>query len=521
MAVAVRPTQGANVDTWGNDHDAWFDASFGRALSNYNAKGDGTSNDTAAAQAWLNDTAAGSAAVVPPGTYMVDNLVVPAGVTAIRAHPNAIFKRRASGPLLTVNSPSLMIDGLRFDGQGAAGGSGDVIVIGGGITDVSLARCRIDGAFAGTHCLSTGDLAHRVTVRNSQIYGNVYIINSDDGLVDGNSFFAPAVTTANFGASPGAVTTPGNHADGCRIVNNYFEIPTNAFAIGPGSRNGAIPPRGTVISNNVMVAKGTSPYGGMTIDTCGSAAITGNSFIVAAGSTPQTAAVEIVKSTHVTLTGNDLDVGGVCNQGVSVNNSSDCVISSNTVRNPNSPNTAALISVSAPNAGNHCYRNSITNNELVNPSGAAKMISVASNNATATVEKTFINGNTFYGNASARGIWVDAGAVSLGQVTETTIANNQFSALSVGVAMFNDTGTILTDNRFASDVTTRLQIGTGGGTGIRVEGNDWQMATVVPASQLHFRGERVTNLTPTVGQPYEWVCTVTGTPGTWVALPNL
>lgn len=40
-------------------------------------------------------------------------------------------------------------------------------------------------------------------------------------------------------------------------------------------------------------------------------------------------------------------------------------------------------------------------------------------------------------------------------------------------------------------------------------------------TNLWFVGDRVINSVPTVGQPIGWVCTVAGTPGTWVALANL
>ena len=46
-------------------------------------------------------------------------------------------------------------------------------------------------------------------------------------------------------------------------------------------------------------------------------------------------------------------------------------------------------------------------------------------------------------------------------------------------------------------------------------------ATAAPTVGQWARGDRVFNNTPTVGQPKSWVCTVTGTPGTWVSEGNL
>jgi hypothetical protein len=42
-----------------------------------------------------------------------------------------------------------------------------------------------------------------------------------------------------------------------------------------------------------------------------------------------------------------------------------------------------------------------------------------------------------------------------------------------------------------------------------------------PAAGTWVVGDRVINNTPTVGQPKSWVCTVAGTPGTWVSEGNL
>lgn len=46
-------------------------------------------------------------------------------------------------------------------------------------------------------------------------------------------------------------------------------------------------------------------------------------------------------------------------------------------------------------------------------------------------------------------------------------------------------------------------------------------ATAAPSYGVYVVGDHVINSVPTVGQPLGWVCTVAGSPGTWVALANL
>lgn len=45
--------------------------------------------------------------------------------------------------------------------------------------------------------------------------------------------------------------------------------------------------------------------------------------------------------------------------------------------------------------------------------------------------------------------------------------------------------------------------------------------TAVPTTLAYLLGDRILNINPVVGQPKAWVCTVAGTPGTWVSEGNL
>lgn len=46
-------------------------------------------------------------------------------------------------------------------------------------------------------------------------------------------------------------------------------------------------------------------------------------------------------------------------------------------------------------------------------------------------------------------------------------------------------------------------------------------ASAAPVNGTWKVGDRVFNSAPVVGQPKSWVCTVAGTPGTWVSEGNL
>ncbi len=54
-----------------------------------------------------------------------------------------------------------------------------------------------------------------------------------------------------------------------------------------------------------------------------------------------------------------------------------------------------------------------------------------------------------------------------------------------------------------------------------IQGHLITYGTAAPASGTWSKADRCYNSSPTVGQPKSWVCTVAGTPGTWVSEGNL
>jgi hypothetical protein len=359
-------------------------------------------------------------------------------------------------------------------------------------------------------------------IRNSRIYGDVQITNANNGMIDGNRFYPPSVTAAAFGVTVAALIPSTGTADNCRVVNNYFEIPTDRFAISPLSRNGAVRPRGTIIANNVMIAVGNS-YGGISIDTCNGGSITGNVFRIASG-VPKIAPLEIVATDRVTATGNFLDCGAVLDgPAISANTANDCTISGNVVLSGTLTGSENVISIIAP-AGTSSSRNVVTGNKVITTSSTDAYGIGLSCLGDGVIASTIISGNHINNSGSdARGIRLAAGS-SGGSITNTLIDGNIIENGTFGFYFNNDVGTALVNNRTVGTVTTRIGVSTGGATGgtnIQLSGNSWQTATAAPTTQYHFAGERVTNAAPAVGSPQGWVCTASGTPGTWVAMANL
>ena len=91
--------------------------------------------------------------------------------------------------------------------------------------------------------------------------------------------------------------------------------------------------------------------------------------------------------------------------------------------------------------------------------------------------------------------------------TNSTVTGNRISACTVG---------ILAGHRCTFDDTNDLT-----GCTTKWSGSYAYTQTAAPAAGTWTVGDRTVQRTPTVGQPKAWVCTVAGTPGTWVSEGNL
>ena len=105
----------------------------------------------------------------------------------------------------------------------------------------------------------------------------------------------------------------------------------------------------------------------------------------------------------------------------------------------------------------------------------------------------------------------------IGRTTTDAIANYYLEATGTG-------DMVLTDCTFTplaapiTDTTGAQVIKIAGGLGNRYR---QYYAAAQPAAGTWNVGDRVFNSVPVVGQPKSWICTVAGTPGTWVSEGNL
>lgn len=479
-------------------------------VKTYGAIGDGVTNDTAAITAAdIAATANGMVLSFPAGTYLAGNLTATASWVGAGRTLTTI-KRNANGDLINLLAYR-SLTGLTIDGNGGSFTGRCVSV--NGQSFVTVSDCNVMGAT--THAINVYTGSHSAIVRHCRIEGSVYASDSSNLLVDGCQFYAGTYcAVTQFGAWVASLNSlPTSHADGARIINNYFEISTMAFAVCPLMRNTSNRPTGTVIANNIFKAVANC-YGGISVDSCDITTVSGNTFF-SVGADSTIAHLEIVSSTQTACIGNSFDGGGICKSLVIINSSSNNTFTGNTLSNPAADPTMldsmlAILAIVANADSNIISGNTFTTT-------VASRVTYIKSTPGFAANRNIIEGNNLNGNTGARFFHVEGGG---DVITGSVVRGNTISSAAVGFYLGGDSGTLIAGNTDCGAVT-RIAIAGAGSTTPRADGNSWQSASAVPTTHYHFVGEICTNSVPVVGLPKSWVCTVAGTPGTWVSTGNL
>lgn len=89
-----------------------------KTVKDYGAKGDGTTNDTAAFTSALSDT---GVAIVPPGTYLVGTLPMSAGQKILGlSRYKSILKNHGDGPIISISGANCEVSAVTLNGNSQA-----------------------------------------------------------------------------------------------------------------------------------------------------------------------------------------------------------------------------------------------------------------------------------------------------------------------------------------------------------------------------------------------------------------
>lgn len=208
--------------------------------------------------------------------------------------------------------------------------------------------------------------------------------------------------------------------------------------------------------------------------------------VVIDGSSPHHATVGILVSESADVTAVNCDVTYNARQGVYFTSSSRCVLASSRI--------------------------SFNNTEgLGNQLGSAVYLDGACSG-------NFVIGNAIGDEAATEyyGVRINGSTVK-----HTTVSDNVFGNFTTNVAIQNDanpyaamtsgSGNVFAGSSLLAIAATPPMVSYDSGGSATVRAN------AAPTTGTWKRGDRFINSVPTVGQPKAWVCTVGGTPGTWVS----
>lgn len=475
----------------------------------FGAVGDGVANDTAAVQAAI---ASNSTVYLPAGTYLLNFLNVPSGTflfgdgatTIIKPlNPDVRCALGADSGSASAFIENITIRDIKFLGDVATVGFSEQkhLTSFNGVKNMLIENChfvgfRGDGLYIGSGNLGNEERHNiNVTVRscffdgvNKDNRNGISIIDGDGVLID-DCYFTRC-TRSNM---PGAIDIEPDvnayHIVRNITVNNckFFDIGGNVGAISfflPGVTY-TVPPE-------AFIAQGNH------IDTCTANGIFFGYSLVGG----------ISEATHdfgVLFTDNYV-LNSV--RPFQINNAKCATIVNNVFNNSEQP---ALVGFNTAN--DNAIDVKIENNRFVK-CGSVGSVGLSIFKAT----RITISDNEFNdcgsGTPTSYAIDFDSGTSS-----SITISNNNFLAPTskTAVAIQKEAG---------HTFTPQTNIFSNNRLGGLTNSFDWRLGDVryfaaAPAAGAWVVGQYVYNSAPASGQPQGWVCTVSGTPGTWVAMANL
>lgn len=489
------------------------------SVKDFGAVGDGITDDTAAIQAAIN---ASNSVYFPDGTYLVSAQIDLKADLMLQAETGAkILLQTGVTPYVLRGSATnnVTIRDLEIEGNGASGFSTVYIT---NATNVTVDNCKITKSGSTALWFSSCSFAK---VENCTLSSNYYY-----GLEfrDCDNCKAIANTCADNGNTGVATSTGGRgimlwRSRGCyiagnRFVNNSeygFRIYSEAADTTTSNYNVVT---GNVFADNVRADLVLYDEGAAFSFVAHN--VISDNVIYRSVDTTDLNSVCVLHGDFNTYVNNHITKSGAFGTDCGFNffNANYCTISNCSVSNMD---VAFSTSSSTNITIDNCFGNGVakgltipTEGIVIRNSkflhGGAGTTDVCINNVAAT-GKNFYQGN--YISGFYQGIAINDQAVAI--FNNTTVGSTNAGLRKTG----NVTATIEAANNSWDSANPFLL------SAYSRTGSTHDQAVLkypaAPVSLTWTRGDVVWNEEPAVGQPIGWMCTVAGTPGTWVAMQNL
>lgn len=492
--------------------------------SDYGAIGDGTTDDTAALQAWLD--APGPVRRLHDGVYLIT-----APLTSTEAGRRIIFDgatllagAAAASPMLTVTGAGSTIR-ADLDGAGVVNRGLEVNVGGCDVSDGTYQRFTSTTSFA---IAIRAQTLEGVTIRGNRISD---VSATGDTTIGNNNGAARAITVTGGGGdatAPSYIT--GNTIDGIR--GEEGDAIHVAFGADPADR-GRVWIRDNIITN---VTRRAIKLQSSDVD------VRGNTYRHTDAAPAQPSAlIDVQYSDDVTVTSNDLDAtyfmgiqvtgrtdnlceriritgnritGSTTGTGIPITYTRDLTVTGNTVRDGLAGITIGA-SARVVVSDNILTGGGSTSSYGISISASCTDVTARGNTGHDGPRSALIQsaapGSLVEGN---RVLWTGTGTC----VTAATTAVGTVYRSNTSAGTSSTVGGTLTDQTAFMSLNTNAAGSPGNGAAIF-----WSAAdpTTAQPNRRSARGDVAWNSAASAGGVAGWVCTAAGTPGTWKALGNL
>ena len=489
------------------------------SVIDFGAVGDGVTNDTAAIQAAIT---ASNSVYIPFGSYLVNaqinlksNLTIYADLGAKLVLAPAVTPYVLRGDTMS----NIRITNLEIEGNGIVGFSTIYLS---NVSEVLFDNCKVTKSGSNGIYISTGS---NVTVQNSTLSNNYFY-----GIEfrDCDNCKAIANLCAENGITGVATSTDGRgimlwRSRGCYIAGNRLSLNTEyGFRIYSEAAD-ATTSNYNVVTGNVLTDNVRADLvlydEGAAFSFVARNTLSDN-IIYRSVDTTDLNSVCVLQGDFNTYVNNHVFKSGAFGTDCGFNffNANYCTISNCSVYNMD---VAFSTSSSTNITIDNCFGN------------------VVGKGLTIPTEGIIVRNSKFlHGGAGATDVCIDNSPATGKNFYESNYISAFYQGVVVAdqsVALFGNTtvGSTNAGLRKTGNVTATIE----------AANNSWDSAnpfllsaysrtssvhdqavikyTAAPTTLSWTRGDTAWNEEPTVGQPVGWMCTVAGTPGTWVAMANL
>lgn len=504
------------------------------SVKDFGAVGDGTTDDSTAIQAALNmATALGNCEVLfPAGTYYIASTIFVYSNTVLTGENSEILYKDQTSIIRLLNVSNVTIRDLRINANGSAWtavglyvlsimGSNNVTIVNNEIYNgygAGIVVSQTPGLPLGTNpnymILIEGNHIHNIgdiTGADAWRYGSGIAVTLGNNVIIRNNFIHDIARVAGIdleGQGMNHILIEGN------IIYNTLQVAAGINIYASGSD---VTSNDVTIQNNTFYSLSVDSYSGalaaIYVNAGGYALKILNNTILSGNA----GGIEIDKAQDVLVSGNTIRF--TPNGGIQCANTVDAKIVNNTVEVPN-PSTSIYARIRLEMTTDGFGTGIVTGNTIVNaPYEAFNLNShgapfVFTGN---TIINCRLAGTSGVGIATATGFYnsiLGNNTIldTVGSYSTRFVCFYDFSSTANADATINPDAWKLNDTTLVKYAfpTTPLFFQ-----------SELALVSAAPTAGYNYQGRILWNKSATVGQPKGWVCTVAGTPGTWVSMGNL